>query len=203
MLLNATVVSATATVDRGYRLAAQGLEISRPLLFDEWCACGVALTHVANRTGWAIGDWLVYASGRGDYGEYYQEARAITGRSFESLSQYARVSRTFQIGERSIAVPWSFYREALRLPAHERARTLELAQANQWTKDGLAEFISTRDGAAPSVAAALSDKTARGRASHGIGWNSHKSHHRLLQCPSCGFRFEPKRRRRLTLVEKA
>jgi hypothetical protein len=192
-----TTVVATALVpDRGYKVLTQGLMISRALTFEEWRACGLALAEVANRTNWAIGDWLVYGAGRGDYGEYYVEARTITGRSFESLSQYARLSQAFPVERRAVGVPWSFYREALRLPEHERQYSLTLAQRNQWTRDGFAEFISTRDGATPSVAKAISiARVATPRA--GGGWHRAKSHHKILQCPSCGFKFEPKRRHRV------
>lgn len=114
--------------DRGYQVTPQGLAISRPLTLDEWRSCGVVLTANANRITWAIGDWLVYGAARGDYGEYYMDARTITGRSFESLSQYARVSTTFPADQRAIAVPWSFYREALRLPDGERQRSLRATE---------------------------------------------------------------------------
>jgi len=194
-----TTVVATALLDRPYCVVPHGLEITRALSFDEWRACGVALTTIANRTNWAIGDWLVYGAGRGDFGAYYGEAAAITGRSFESLSQYARVSQTFPIAQRDVPVPWSFYREALRAPVQDRVRALELAARNGWTKDGLAEYISTRDGAAPPRAKAIADGSAHHRTAG--GWHTHKSHHRLMQCPSCGFKFEPKRRHRLTMVK--
>lgn len=189
-----TVVAA-ALLDRGYKVLSQGLMISRELTLEEWRACGVALTDVANRTSWAIGDWLVYGAGRGDYGEYYQEARTITGRSFESLSQYARVSKTFPIEQRETAVPWSFYREALRLPEKQRAQSLNLASRNQWTRDGFAEYISTRDGAQASVAKTIS-VTPTSHHGPSKGWKP-ASHHVLIQCPSCGFTFEPKRRQRV------
>lgn len=185
--------------ERGYQVLPQGLSVSRALTLDEWRACGAVLTAHATRITWAIGDWLVYGSGRGDYGEFYVDARTITGRSFESLSQCARVSKTFPIAQRSVAVPWSFYREALRLPEAERERTLCLALSNQWTRDGLAAFISTRDGAQPTPARALSEAPSSTRVNNG-GWHNHKSHHKVMQCPSCGFKFEPKRRKRVTLV---
>lgn len=184
-------------MSRGYQLMPHGLLIDRDLTRAEWCACGAALTKVVNRASWAIGDWLVYGAGRGDYGEYYQDARLITGRSFESLSQYARVSQSFSGADRAIGVPWSFYREALRLPERDRLHALSVAQANQWTRDGLAEFISTRDGSQPSVAKTISEVVSRGpqRVNNG-GWHP-APHHRVVRCPSCGFKFEPKRRRRL------
>jgi hypothetical protein len=184
--------------DRGYEVTASGLRIDRDLTVEEWRACGAALTTAAGRIGWAIGDWLIYGAGRGDYGEYYHDAQRITGRSFEALSQYARVSRAFAWDQRTIALPWSFYRETLRLSAPERDRTLRLAAQNAWTRDGLAEFISTRDGAAPSVAVAISETRTR-KPWHGAdgakGWKP-PSHHTMLECPQCGCRFEPKRRQR-------
>jgi hypothetical protein len=191
-LIQSAVPSA---IDRGFEVGRYGLSISRPLTLDEWRDCGVALTHGANRMSWAIGDWLIYGAGRGDYGEYYMEARQITGRSCESLSQHARVSRAFRAELRAVDVPWSFYREALRLPESERGRTLILAAQNHWTRDGLAAFISTRDGAEPSVSKKISE-TRRfvrpGAKAGATGWKP-PSHHTVMRCPSCGHEFEPKR----------
>lgn len=199
-MLTSSVVAAAVVVDRGYRVLTEGLVFSRALTWAEWRACGAALAGIANRTTWAIGDWLVYAGGRGDYGEFYQEACAITGRSLESLSQHARVSQAFPINRRAVAVPWSFYREALRLPEHERQRSLLIAEQNHWTRDGLAAFISTRDGASPSLAKTISESSGTPHPKR-ANWQK-PTHHRRVQCPSCGFTFEPKRRHRLTLASR-
>jgi hypothetical protein len=202
--MQAHTVAAAALIERPYHLDTHGLVIDRALTSEEWCAVGDRIAAIASGTNWAIGDWLVYAAGRGDFGEFYMEARRITGRSFESLSQYARVSQTFPLSSRAVRVPWSFYREALRLPEPDRLRSLDLAYRNSWTRDGLAEFISTRDGAAPSVAKALTEREVSARRPLANGWHQKQtSHHSLTQCPSCGFKFERKRRTRavLSLVE--
>lgn len=202
--MSVNTVMPAALIERPYKVLTHGLMIMRSLSFEEWRACGVALTEIANRTTWAIGDWLVYGAGRGDYGTYYQEAATITGRSLESLSQAARVSQAYPIEQRTIAVSWSFYREALRLPDGERLRSLDIAQKNTWTRDGLADYISTREVAEPSMAKRLSDGTTVNRTQKvRARWHQRpRQHHRILQCPSCGFKFEPKRRQRLTVVQQ-
>ena len=59
-MLTSTVAS-SISIDRGYKVSANALVVSRALTFDEWRSCGVALAAVANRTNWVMGDWLVYA----------------------------------------------------------------------------------------------------------------------------------------------
>lgn len=185
-----------ALVDRGYKLLATGLVVTRVLTYAEWRHVGECLMEVVNRTNWAIGDWLVYGDGRGGYGETYAEAARITGRSFESLSQSARVSSDFPLGEpRRHQVPWSIYREALRLEPALRDEALGQAASQRWTRD---QFARACLGWGPHVPTSLTTEPQRtvghvGAPSARLSWRPLRNtdHHRRVQCPRCGHRFEP------------
>lgn len=181
-------VRAVTAVDKGYTVGAHGLVIERPLTLDEWLTLGRSLQATANRIQWAIGDWLAYGAGRGEYGATYEHAALVTGRSYEALGQYQRVSQAFQVEERAVPVSWSFYREALRLPACERLRTLEIAANNKWTRDDVANYIASRGNAEASPQRNAAEMMVR-RVPHRT-WKRRPKHHRIIGCPQCGHRFE-------------
>lgn len=198
--MSQTATDAMVIPDRGYKVLDAGLLINRELTREEWCDIGHRLTQVHTRTTWAIGDWLVYGEGRGEYGSSYVLAAEITGRRFHSLSQAARVSRAFPIAQRSIAVPWSFYREALALISDsERQRCLMVAAKNRWTRDDLADYLKGRP-TAPLETETHIDAVKRVRSERWTSWARKRNHHAKMKCPKCGHEFEPKRGR---LVEKS
>jgi len=165
--------------------------------------------EVVNRTNWAIGDWLTYGDGRGEYGQTYVEAARITGRSFESLSQSARVSREFPIDHRGYPVPWSIYRESLRLDPGDRDHALRAAVQQRWTRDQFAHYCI--EGEAPELTSDAADvlqaeairrgnpeptRSARRPHFSRMSWRPARktNHHRRVTCPKCHHVFEPRDR---------
>ncbi len=186
-----------AIADRGYKLVAQGLIITRDLTVAEWEALGRHLAEVTNRTSWALGDWLIAGkSGADERGADYGYAKVITGRSYESLSQMVRVARAFPIEQRSAPLPWSFYREVLRLDVGERAHALRVAAANRWTRDDLADYITGRGAPVTATAEPRASAAAASTRDNWKAWNAGKRNrnHRTVTCPSCGFKWDTKKR---------
>ncbi len=183
-------VTVATVADKGYRLVTAGLVIDRSLSLDEWLALGRNLQASVNRLQWAIGDWLAYGAGRGEYGATYEHAAIITGRSYETLGQYLRVSNEFQAAERDAPVSWSFYREALRLPVVERLRTLHLAAENRWTRDDMADYIASRGSVPLSTRKQVSDRGDAVKT-----WQRNKRHRYMITCPECGHEWEQARQR--------
>jgi hypothetical protein len=183
---------AVATVvDKGYKVLECGLSISRALSSEEWRRLGQHLAQVHARTLWALGDWL-NAGKQEDGAPDYAYAAEVTGRSFESLSQLARVARAFPLERRTHGMPWSFYREALRLPDGERAHALNVAQYNAWSRDELADYIKSQgcDALERTHTVTRIDATSAQRAASGVtraGWKRAKSHHKQQHCPRCGY----------------
>lgn len=181
-----SAVAAAIPVEPGYKVIADGLIITRSLSLEEWQALGARLVEVANRTTWAIGDWLVYGSGRGDFGESYLHAQQITGRSYDTLSQASRVSVAFPLGARGYAVPWSHFREVLRLTPQDRDMALRAAEQNHWTRDALADFINSRG----------NGKQSKRYSPPRLGWERNPNHN-VTQCPQCGHQWEPRKQAHL------
>ncbi|MGE0444517.1 MAG: hypothetical protein AB7P99_04760 [Vicinamibacterales bacterium] len=190
----AVEVTAGALVpSKGYIIGQVALEILRPLTRDEWEAIGRRLRAVASATQWAIGDWLVFGQGCGEYGQTYQRAAEITGRSWETLSQYARVSRAYARDCRRPDVSWTIHREALRLLEADRPAALALAASKGWTRERFAGHVDKLQRRAlgkyskdPDHAPArLRQRVARWRTNGPKGFTI---------CPSCGHRIEHRRK---------
>lgn len=187
--------AATPARDVGYHLGRSGLVIDRILTRSEWEKCGEKLAAMANATHWAIGDWIHYGQGRGEFGETYEVAHRLTGRSYESLSQYARVSRDYPHAERHERVCWTVHRAAIVLPLEDRRRALACAAENQWTRDDMDRFIASRETVPieqfEEARAALATVNRRKVSK----WRdpSQQRPKRRIACPNCGHQFDIRR----------
>lgn len=179
----------TLLPDRGYKLETTSLTITKDLSLDQWQALGRRLVKLHEAAAWAIGDWLIY--GRGKYGETYERAAELTGRSYESLSQYLRVAVAFPPAKR-MDCPWSQHRETLRLNPESRKAVLQRAIESQWTKRQLAAHIS--HSLAPSQALAVTGlRVATTKQMQSSRWRKQRPKDRI-RCPSCGFSFQARPR---------
>jgi hypothetical protein len=117
-------------------------DLAKPgLTIVEWENIGHKLTRAHAAVNWAIGDWLVYGEGRGEWGDIYARAAEITGRNAHALSQMARTSRTFPPDKRRAALSWTSHRDAIPLPDAQRERALDAAVEHRWTKRELSRHI--------------------------------------------------------------
>jgi hypothetical protein len=181
----------TLELAKAYTLTPTGLILSRALKHEEWALVGRRLAAVFNGMAWAIGDWLIYGQVRNSWGDTYTEAELITGRSLESLSQYARVAEAFPPPTRVPGVPWSLHREALRAPPECRPQLLLKAKAERWQRQQLAGHINVLR--LQALTTANEDAGTTQERSRWNRWPAAKKHH--VQCPHCGWRFHVRRKR--------
>jgi hypothetical protein len=189
-------VSELLSSGKGYEMTTTGIVFRRSLSDDEYDALGIRLAGIANATAWAIGDWLLAGSGRGPDGNAYARAQQLTGRSYESLSQYLRVSAAFTHNERGHGA-WTIYREALRLPASERVAAMRLAQQNEWNRNGLIDYINKRLGTDNAIEHHRNQPPTLVKRAGKMGWRgSHEQSapKRDVCCPQCGHRFDVRRK---------
>jgi hypothetical protein len=188
--------AATPARDVGYHLGRSGLVIDRILTRVEWEKCSEKIAAMASATNWAIGDWLVYGNGRDEWGGTYETAHRLTGRSFESLSQYARVSRDYPHEERQPTVCWTVHRAAVVLPAEDRGRALACAAANGWTRDDMDRFIATRETVPIEKFEAERAELANVNRRKVSKWRPPEQQvkKRRIACPNCGHQFDIRRK---------
>jgi hypothetical protein len=92
--------------------------------------------RMANATTWAIGDLIVYAEGRGDWGEMYSQFLDDMSHSYHQIAQAARVSKAYPPGElRQYAdrLSWTHHRETMAAEPGNRLELLASASEHEWS----------------------------------------------------------------------
>lgn len=124
-----------------FELTPVGLKIhGRPSL-AEWLDEGRKLLAINKASQWAIGDWLVYGEGQGEYGECYSQAIAETDIDYRRLADYAWVSRQYNFSVRTEKLSWSHHRVAAPVPESQRGEWLDKAEEEGWSKDTLRQNL--------------------------------------------------------------
>jgi hypothetical protein len=135
----------TVKLSTGFRLTPTGIEIEGTPQLAQWGAALQRCGGVANATQWALGDLIVYAEGREDYGEMYSQYVELTSRSYYRVVQSAAVSREFPPGEaRQYAdrLSWTHHRYAMRLAVEDRAAMLQRAVDEDWTSQTMSDEVN-------------------------------------------------------------
>ena len=102
------------------------------LAFEAWQTIGSRIAAYANASSWWLGDWLVF--GRMKYGRRYKDAIAATGLDYQTLRNYAVVSRRFDVSRRRDTLSFQHHAELCALSDDEQDRWLERAAAGGWSR---------------------------------------------------------------------
>ncbi len=139
----------------------------------EWVEHGRRLGVIGRGVGWWIGDWLRY--GNLKFGERYVRAAKITGYDVQTLMNMVYVASAYAVQDRRESLSFSHHAELAALDPEERAKWLDLAEADRLSVRCLREEMrrARRGLAAGRSAPALAAGTpARREASK--------------RCPHCG-----------------
>ncbi|MFH8791332.1 LmbU family transcriptional regulator [Streptomyces sp. NPDC017941] len=141
---NATAVprQRKAGVDerRGQVLTTKvGLQMPAGLTFEDWERAGRQLSGIVNSSSWWLGDWLVY--GKDHYTDRYQRGIRAAGLQYQTLRNYAWVSRRFDFSRRRAALSFQHHAELASLPIDEQELWLDRAEQMQWTTKQLRSAI--------------------------------------------------------------
>jgi hypothetical protein len=116
-----------------------GLQIPAALTFDEWERAGRQLSGILDSSSWWLGDWLVY--GKDHYADRYQRGIRAAGLQYQTLRNYAWVSRRFALHNRRAALTFQHHAELASLPAAEQETWLDRAEQMYWTTKQLRSAI--------------------------------------------------------------
>ncbi|MFE7183208.1 LmbU family transcriptional regulator [Streptomyces erythrochromogenes] len=116
-----------------------GLHIPAGLAFEEWERAGRQLSGLLNSSSWWLGDWLIY--GKDQYADRYE--RGIRGASlqYQTLRNYAWVSRRFELHRRRPALSFQHHAELASLPVEEQEAWLDRAEELKWSTKQLRNAI--------------------------------------------------------------
>jgi hypothetical protein len=108
-----------------------GLQMPAKMAYDEWERAGRQLADVLDSSSWWLGDWMVY--GKDHYTDRYQRGIRAAGLSYQTLRNYAWVSRRFDLTRRRSALSFQHHAELASMPLEEQDVWLERAEQRQWT----------------------------------------------------------------------
>lgn len=116
-----------------------GLQIPVGLTFEDWERAGRQLSGIVNSSCWWLGDWLVY--GKDHYSDRYEWGITAAGLQYQTLRNYAWVSRRFEMSRRRSALTFQHHAELASLPVEEQERWLDQAEQQGWTTKQLRRAI--------------------------------------------------------------
>lgn len=117
-----------------------GLHMPTGLSFEDWERAGCQISSLVNSSTWWLGDWLVY--GKEHYTDRYQRGIRSAGLQYQTLRNYAWVSRRFEFNRRRPALSFQHHAEVASLPVDEQELWLDRAEQNKWTTKQLRNAIS-------------------------------------------------------------
>ncbi|MFD0884580.1 LmbU family transcriptional regulator [Streptosporangium algeriense] len=117
-----------------------GLRIPAELPYELWEKAGFRISAVANSSTWCLGDWLVY--GRSRYTDRYRKAIEAIGLDYQTLRNYAWVSRRVDLSRRRDGLSFQHHAEVAALPPEEQDHWLDQAQRNGWTRSRLRQNLA-------------------------------------------------------------
>lgn len=171
-------------VNRGYAMEDSALKVLRDLTSEEWKEALRIACRRRDSSTWAIGDLLVYAGQRGDWGHYYDEAMAITHLGYASLCRKSTVSTWWTPDKRVPEAPWSWHSLVMAMQQSARIATVKRALDKNWNFTDLEAYVQAMP---PEDVDQVQRRAARR--------TSPKPKNRLmLQCPSCSHTWEPKKK---------
>jgi hypothetical protein len=131
---------AGAAPRRGQVLTTKvGLQMPTQMAYDEWERAGRQLADVLDSSSWWLGDWLVY--GKDHYTDRYQRGIRAAGLSYQTLRNYAWVSRRFDLTRRRPTLSFQHHAELASMPVEEQDLWLDRAEQRQWTTKQLRSAI--------------------------------------------------------------
>ncbi|GAA1938414.1 hypothetical protein GCM10009837_75870 [Streptomyces durmitorensis] len=123
-----------------------GLHIPIGLAFEEWERAGRQLSGLLNSSSWWLGDWLVY--GKDHYADRYELGIRAAGLQYQTLRNYAWVSRRFEVQRRRQALSFQHHAELASLHVDEQETWLDRAELLKWSTKQLRNAIrAQREGA--------------------------------------------------------
>jgi hypothetical protein len=116
-----------------------GLRIPASLSFEDWERAGYQLSRIVNSSLWCLGDWLVY--GKKTYTDRYMRAIRAAGLRYQTLRNYAWVSRRFEWNRRRHQLTFQHHAEVASMPVEKQEMWLDEAERQTWTTKQLRAHI--------------------------------------------------------------
>lgn len=125
-----------------------GLNLPPDMPFERYMAIGMALTGADDIVRWSWGDWIAY--GEDTYkDDMYLQAVAMTGKSYNTVQNWASLSRKVPPKRRRGDVRHSVHMEVKALPPNDQKRLLAKAARERMQSTEMRELVKDERGVAP------------------------------------------------------
>jgi hypothetical protein len=132
----------------GFRSSPTAMSFDPLMSFAMWTALGARIGRCANASCWWLGDWLAF--GKAKYGRRYKAAIALTGLDYQTLRNYAVVSRRFEMSRRRDTLSFQHHAEVCALPHDDQERWLDRAAEHGWSRQALRRRVRASMSCTPS-----------------------------------------------------
>ncbi|MET9247268.1 LmbU family transcriptional regulator [Nonomuraea sp. NPDC003709] len=112
-----------------------GLQFPVPIALDCWERIGRQLSLISDSSSWWLGDWLVY--GESQYSDRYRTAIQRTSLDYQTLRNYAWVSRRFSLPRRRDKLSFAHHAEVAAMSEAEQDLWLDRAEKLRWSRNRL------------------------------------------------------------------
>ncbi|MFE0174984.1 LmbU family transcriptional regulator [Streptomyces sp. NPDC059002] len=136
-----------------------GLHLPAGLAFEDWERAGRQLSGLLNSSSWWLGDWLIY--GKDHYADRYERGIRAAGLQYQTLRNYAWISRRFELHRRRPALSFQHHAELASLPVDEQDVWLDRTEQMKWTTKQLRNALrAQRQGSQQAVDAEATRRLA-------------------------------------------
>jgi hypothetical protein len=111
------------------------LILPQNLTLPDWASLGEQIVAIADSSGWWLGDWLIY--GQETYPDRYRRAMDQTGLDYQTLRNYAWVSRRYIPSRRRLTLSFHHHMEVAAMPESDQNHWLDFAEKMKWSKNEL------------------------------------------------------------------
>ena len=121
-----------------------GLGFPHQMSFNAWCRIGKQLSVISDASVWWLGDWLIY--GQVTYPDHYRRAIAGSGLNYQTLRNYAWVTRKFARSRRREHLTFQHHAEVAGYSNHEQDYWLSKAERLHWSRNELRKQLRAARG---------------------------------------------------------
>ncbi|ONI89171.1 hypothetical protein ALI22I_16845 [Saccharothrix sp. ALI-22-I] len=116
-----------------------GLAFPRDVTFESWEQAGQRISRIVSSSAWYLGDWLVF--GQDKYTDRYRRAVEAVGLDYQTLRNYAWISRKFEPSRRRSGLPFQHHAEVAALPPAQQDEWLDRAEREGWSRTVLRQAL--------------------------------------------------------------
>ena len=126
-------------IDKSALAQGNSLRFSKQIPYSRWKKIGDQLSALYNASAWWLGDWLIYGETR--YPDRYKQAVKETTLDYQTLRNYAWVSRKIDKSRRRATLSFQHHAEVASLPPEEQEEWLDRAEKFGWSKNLLRQYL--------------------------------------------------------------